>query len=472
MGEPRELLRLLKDFDNRHYLRSLEPIADLLKKDPKSLSTLELQETYKSGNTRLFDFLVSVTIKQSLQDYDFTPTIVDVVMAAGDYKTAAYLLVNDFKLTIAPREYLKPLLAEIARINAKVGLHGRIHVPEIPEYYRRYIKSTKTPFKIDLTVEKESPLGAACLLPIYNSGLRTWVTEQVAYINSSPRLKYIVRSYTRRGDRIANGYLRGTLKLLVPLLDAIATDRNVPFAYQIVDMYAFLKSKKLVLPEEASLKNKGEVVHEAVQDLFVKNKARFLDESVLGPIAKAYCRDLLHIIQQAPKPPTDLYVYRGIRNEAFLAKGTLSYVETSFQSTSINPYSAASLAYTTTYLRTPYKFCILEIKIPRGIPCIYLESVTEFEGEYEVLLPYNLKMALKPDIYLKYEPNKDGLLEYGKDYFDDLEISRLPQVLVRTAAVMKASGYEEAVVARGVTKTKKWKKGNYIKVNTRKSSMK
>lgn len=472
MGEPRELFSLVRDFDHRRYFRSIQPITDILKKDPKSLSTLELQEAYKSDNKRLFDFLVNITIKNRLQDYDFTPTIVDVVMTAGDYKTAAHLLVNDFKLTSAPREYLKRLLAEIVRINDKVGLHGRIHVPEIPDYYRRYLKSIKTPFMIDITVEKESPLASVCILPIHNSGLRTWVTQQATYINSSPRTKYIVRSYTKRGDRIANGYLRGNLKKPEPLLDAIAADIHIPFAYQIVDMYDFLKSKKLVLPEEASLKHKGDIVHEAVHDLFVKNKSYFSDEAVLKPIAKAYCRDLLHIIQQSPKPPTDLYVYRGIRNERFLDKGTVSYVETSFQSTSINPFSAASPAYTEHYLRTPYKFCILEIKIPRGIPCIYLESVTEYEGEYEVLLPYNLKMALNPDIYLKYEPSKAGLIEYGKDYFDDLELHRLPQVFVRTASVMKASGYEEPVVARGVTKTKKWKKGNYIKANTRKSSIK
>jgi len=478
MGEPTDILQFIRDFNSRRYRESLAPITAFLDKHPASLGSLELREAYEAKHEKLFDFLIAHTKKHRLQDYDSKPSIVDICMKHKDIDMAARLLLDDFKLIYADRNSLKALFAKIGTISSSDGIFGRLHITEVPRYVATELKTIKSEFDIDIAVVRDSPTDHAFLLPKQDTALNKWIRTQKAYLDGNPRVKALIRSYTHRGDRIANGYLRGKLGAPQPLLNAIATDDVVPFAYQIYDTYDFLIKHGLKMPSQDSLLHSGTINNSVVCALFKENLELFGKHHILQPLAKAYCRDVLHAIQDAPRPVSDIYAYRGVRNEKHLSKGTLSYVETSFQSTSISPFAASSEAYTDRYLRTPYKFCIYEIKIPAGTPCVYAGAVSHFENEYEIILPYNLKMILKPDIYLKYETNRAELLRYGVEYFDDFSIESLKQVFVRPCVVQGVSGYEAPLVAKRSSKTKKTKAKakakakDFIRVSSRRATRK
>ena len=469
MGEPTDILQLVRDFNSRRYRESLAPITAFLDKHPKALGSLELREAYEGKHEKLFEFLVAHTKKHRLQDYDSKPTIVDICMKHKDIDMAARLLLDDFKLMYADRNSLKALFAKIGTLSPSDSLFGRLHVTEVPRYLASQMKTIQSEFDIDITVVPNSATDHSFLLPKQDKALNKWIRGQKTYLEGNPRVKALIRSYTRRGDRIANGYLRGKLNAPQPLLNAIATDDIVPFAYQIYDNYDFLVKQGLKMPPKESLMDGLKINDSVVCALFKENLEFFGKHHILQPLAKAYCRDVLHAIHNAPRAESDIYVYRGVRDEKHLSKGTLSYVETSFQSTSISPFAAASAAYTDQYLRTPYKFCIYEVKIPAGTPCVYAGSVSHFENEYEIILPYNLKMILKPDIYLKYETDRAELMRYGAEYYDDFFIDSLKQVFVRPCVVQGVSGYEAPLVAKRSSKTKKAKKGNFIRVSSRRA---
>ena len=181
----------------------------------------------------------------------------------------------------------------------------------------------------------------------------------------------------------------------------------------------------------------GQTIHDAnVHALYLANFAYFLRLPNIHKLIKDYCRDLLHIIQRAPPPPSDMFVYRGVRNEDHLKPGTYEYVDKSFSSTSIDPYSAADIAFTTPYFSTPMRFYVYEMKLKAGSPCIFMKSVSDY-AESEVLLPYNLRYIHSLNITLKYVCNP------AEEFTQYTDPKTLKRIFVRPVEIHGFSGRED-----------------------------
>jgi len=214
--------------------------------------------------------------------------------------------------------------------------------------------------------------------------------------------------------------------------------------------------KGLALPaKETLMMEDGKTIHHAnIHALFLANFDYFLRLPNLYTLMKDYCRELLKIIQNAPRAPDDVFLYRGIQNENHMKPGTYEYVSNSFTSTSLDPYVAAGSSFTSPYLNTPISFCVYEIELKFGAPCIFLNSVSHFP-EDEILLPYNLLYRHSIDITLKYLCPR---VEEFTVYTDPRILERM---FVRSVSVHGFSGRTDPKVFN-VGTTKKTIKKTYL----------
>jgi hypothetical protein len=271
--------------------------------------------------------------------------------------------------------------------------------------------------------------------------IQSWLDLQKQYIVSNPRIRYIVSAYTFRGDVMANGYLRKTLMEPYDILNQIRGDTTIPFAYQIYDNYDFLVSKGLSMPpKETLMMEDGITIHNKnIKALYLANFDYFLRLHNLFPLLKAFCRDLLHIIQKAPRSSGKIIVYRGVKDEGFIPARTLDYVNISFQSTTLDPDIA--LKFTKTYFSTPMNFCVYEMELSMDSPCLYITPVSQFPHEHEILLPYNLRYKHSMDIRLKHSVTPTKFVPYVGDPYHS--VSRTGMVFVRNIDVHGFSGIME-----------------------------
>jgi hypothetical protein len=247
-----------------------------------------------------------------------------------------------------------------------------------------------------------------------------------------------VRAYTFRGDVLANSYLRKTLINPYDILNSIRGDATVPFAYQIYDNYDFLVSKGLSMPaKETLMMTDGITIHnDNIKKLYLDNFDYFLRLPNLYTLMKAFCRELLHIIQKAPRAHGRVIVYRGVKDESYMTPRTAEYVNTSFQSTTLNP--SVALGFTKKYFNTPIRYCVYEMNLNLNSPCLYISPVSQFQSEYEILLPYNLRYMLSVDIRLKHSVTPvEGTTADGMEYDT---VARTGRVFVRNIDVVGFSG--------------------------------
>ena len=387
-------------------------------------------------------------------------TLLHYVIEKEDYDTMIALIVRHAQMSIEEmnRVDIARILDGVGRIAPKHRLFGRVHAPEFTPFssifrnqnYNLIIRETTRGSLLDKQLLLKKPI----------NGHTKWHVAQETYLNSSPRIRAIVRAYTFRGDKLANSYLRGTLTKPYDILNQIRGDTVIPFAYQIYDKYEFLVGNGLTMPPKDTLMmGDGVTIHDAnIHALYLANFDYFLRLPTLHTLMKAYCRDLLAIIQKAPRAPDNMFVYRGIQNEDHLKPGTYEYVNKSFISTSLDPYIACNSAFTKQYLIMPMRYCIYEMELPYGAPCIALNSVSHF-SEDEILLPYNLTYTHSVDITLKYKYN-------CKDEFSmDTDPTLMERIFVRDVRIGGFSGYAEPKTFAVDTRRKKQTKYKYSDVN-------
>lgn len=360
---------------------------------------------------------------------------------------------------------LKRLFEEIGRQSPRNAIVGRLRIAEwepvsphdiIPlrtkEAANEEAPDENRNVKRTEFAKPDTALDKTVLLPkpVDKRIMEAWKDKQARYLNSSPRITAIVRAYTYRGDRLANSYLRGTLTKPYDMLNALRGDSVIPFAYQIYDNYDYLERQGLTMPPRETLMEddgSGSINDAAIKALYIANFDYFLRLHNIHKLMKDYCRDLLDIIKRAPRAPMDMLVYRGVENELHLKTGTIDYVNNSFQSTSINPYSAVD--FTKHLFDTPIRFSIYEMKLPYGAPCLFLDPVSRYK-EHEILLPYNIRLTHSVDISLKYL--RKPLVPITPDMHPDT----LERVFVRGVTIHGLSGRMDPVVAatRGETRRK------------------
>ena len=290
------------------------------------------------------------------------------------------------------------------KISAK-GFYGNIHypttyLPPLSEY------TANTKYGISATRKRDhSRFAKDFVIPFRMKGFNRWAADQATYIAKTPRITFMLTSYTHRGDKFINAYLRGNLHLLhiKPLYDSIITSKeSVPFSYQIYDQYDYLARNGFILPPKDDF-IKGDILQlDIIRKYFEINYELFTQLSHLKRLLKAYAEELNDIIYKSPRYTHKMIVYRGITSELHIPERSIEYTINSFISTSIDPSAVYPFMGE---IKKNIKCCIYEIRLPVGIPYIYMPSISKYGGEKEILLPPNIRVIASPRLYLKHIPD-------------------------------------------------------------------
>jgi len=245
-------------------------------------------------------------------------------------------------------------------------------------------------------------------------GVMDWLLRQKAYIAGlSKRDKDILASYSSHGDRMVNSYCRGTLTHFPDLWSSsLGHDKIIPLAYSIYDQFDGEIARIAVDTLGASW-NSREVLTKVNGDLDMGRVRLLVTESLdyfshienVASLLEQYKQDLIRIIYAAPRSRKSLVLYRGIENESHVKSS--HFKNKDFLSTSILP--GASLTFAKRYeimgtgpsISTPFIGGVYEFTLGPNVPCIYMEYLTSYATEYEVLLPPDLEITLGKKIYMK-----------------------------------------------------------------------
>lgn len=116
-----------------------------------------------------------------------------------------------------------------------------------------------------------------------------------------------------------------------------------------------------------------------------------------------YKQELDAVLARAPKAPMNFTVFRGIESEGHLSD--LTFKTADFLSTSLSPQPV--IQSFTRKMRTDdvtsrtYHCCVYELTVRRDVPCVFLEPITLYQGEYEILIAPGMLVSLGTKIHLK-----------------------------------------------------------------------
>jgi hypothetical protein len=101
--------------------------------------------------------------------------------------------------------------------------------------------------------------------------------------------------------------------------------------------------------------------------------------------------DLDRLFDEAPPLRHGLVVYRGIKT--FEKKET--WIDPAFVSTTLHPLHAFR------YKNPTNPCCVQRLRVPPSVKVLFLEGMSNFPGEWEVLLPRNLRFRVKKETTLQ-----------------------------------------------------------------------
>jgi hypothetical protein len=244
-------------------------------------------------------------------------------------------------------------------------------------------------------------------VPIEIPGMDTWLERQKKYLEElSSKDKDILNSYTSHGDVIVNGYCRGTLKDIKDLLLAsINKDISIPLAHSLYDQYETYRHKIALPPRAEMLDEEDELDMGGIKAIFSRNIDFFGNPKNIMTLLEQYKQDLIRIIGDAPKLTHDIVVYRGIESEAHLSGS--HFKNKDFLSTTIDPFSV--LEFTTKFtdpaVGKMFFCCVYELNISKSVPCLYIQYISTYGNEFEVLIPPGMDVHLGKQVQIKVKPS-------------------------------------------------------------------
>ncbi len=269
------------------------------------------------------------------------------------------------------------------------------------EAFSRYA----TPYAVDTLLRRTKNargLQREFLVALDQPHLVRWIRAQEAFLKTlGERESEIVKSYTKHGDQMVNNWARGSLAAdLRDLMMAAIGWSRIPFQFSMYDQYDRLERDGVKMPPRSSWLNaKGDLQPGVVSEIVRANLAYFSASANLGPLLKQYMEDILAVMRRSPRLIGDVITYRGFKSEEHLTG--LKYVAREFGSTSVNPDTALAFADTHILGLREVHCCLYELTVKAGVPCLYLGSVTEFDDEYEILLPPGATYRLGKEILVK-----------------------------------------------------------------------
>lgn len=215
------------------------------------------------------------------------------------------------------------------------------------------------------------------------------ITKQKKYIQSlSDEQKDTLIGYTFIGDTIINNFMRNLYDTLSSQIYRIFTaiERGeypkLPLDWQIYHFFEYLtKSGVKTTYKKADLIIRKELQREKIHSIFTDNIDWFTNPRNIEPLVTDIILKTINIILKAPRSPYPIKVYRGITSEYIK---DLNFISSDFWSTSYIPNSA--LRFTGLGSHLTY-WCIYEITIKPGVPCLYISDLSKYSSEFEILLP-------------------------------------------------------------------------------------
>lgn len=198
-----------------------------------------------------------------------------------------------------------------------------------------------------------------------------WLRRQIAYIHGLNNAdKIILAAYTYLGDTFLNAFLRG-------MFDApkfLSAMRREPLTGAF---HTYILMRRGLTLESV---RRGEFM----EDL-ERNYVAYLE---------AYRDDLQRVITSAPRPSRAIKVFRGIKHAEYmiaeLERSDLFETQ-DFQSTSLSDMRAVDFSrYHEMFGKYKYG-TVMEIVLDELTPCLFMEPVSKFDQEMEILLPMGLR---------------------------------------------------------------------------------
>jgi ADP-ribosyltransferase exoenzyme len=239
------------------------------------------------------------------------------------------------------------------------------------------------------------------VVPYDVAGFNNWTKSQELFFNTNSRYKFMLLSYTHRGDRLANSYVRGFKQDFTSLFnEIIKNNESIPFSYQICDNYDYLMRNDFVLPaKDVIMFDDGSISIDSIKELFKNNVEKFKYKPHINRLLGEYSKELNEIIHKAPRLNQSILVYRGVTTELHIPPNAIEYTFNGFISTTIDP--GATVPYLNRIKSTSVLCCMYEIEIPAGLPFVYLQSISKYTHELEILLPLNFRVNTMPRLYKK-----------------------------------------------------------------------
>jgi len=198
-----------------------------------------------------------------------------------------------------------------------------------------------------------------------------WMTSQFDYLSKmSPRQIDIIRSYTTFTDKIVNNYLRGTL---TPFMIEMALEKgiptnDIPFKHQHYDKTGTYRVNNVKDAE------------------YHANIKQYINE---------YIREFSELIREAPPLVKPVTVFRGVKEDGFIAESLLQNEETSelylinkgFTSTTFRIESAVS------FIDEPC--CIIELELMPSMPCMIAGYWSRSRSEFEIIMLPDMRWISK-----------------------------------------------------------------------------
>ncbi len=219
--------------------------------------------------------------------------------------------------------------------------------------------------------------------------INSLILKQKKYIQSlSDEQKDTLLGYTFIGDTIINNFMRNLYDTLSSQIYRIFTaiERaeypKLPLDWQIYHFFDYItKSGVKTTHKKADLISGKELKRDKIHAIFADNVDWFSNPRNIEPLVTDLILKTINIILKAPRSPHPIKVYRGITSEHI---NSLNFISSDFWSTSYIPNSA--LRFTGLGAYSTY-WCVYEITIQPGVPCLYISDLSKYSSEFEILLP-------------------------------------------------------------------------------------
>ena len=196
-----------------------------------------------------------------------------------------------------------------------------------------------------------------------------WLARQDAFLKTlTAREVFLMFGYSYNGDTWAHAHLdnKFDLSMFRAAIASLSFFSSEYFAF-------FFQARELYKINMGSM--------EADYREVMKRCREEKDVKVIRAMAQMFINELNDLILKAPKTTHDFYVFRGMKDDAYLT-GTKDkqYMTNRFSSASIDGYGVA-------YQRFSGEHTLQRIKILKGSSCLCMLGTSKFHDEYEILLP-------------------------------------------------------------------------------------